>query len=304
MPAAAACVIAPVSLIAPVEVTVSVPLPTPEAPSTVGTALVSETLFAPLLFSDTAPVKRLAWVSVIAFAPAEKEAAPAPAACVIAPVWVIAPVEVTVSVPLPTPEAPSFVAAALVSETLFAPLLLSDTAPMKWLAWVSVIAFAPAVKDAAPAPAAWVIAPVWVIAPIAVTVSVPLPTLEVPSTVGTALVSETLFAPLLLSDTAPVKWLAWVSVIAFAPALKDAAPAPAAWVIAPVWMIAPVELMVSVPLPTLEVPSTVGTALVSETLFAPLLVSDTAPVRLLFCVKVIAFAPALKVVMPAAAAWV
>src|SRR5450759_4089838 len=235
MPAAAACVIAPVSLIAPVEVTVSVPLPTPEAPSTVGTALVSETLFAPLLFSDTAPVKRLAWVSVIAFAPAEKEAAPAPAACVIAPVWVIAPVEVTVSVPLPTPEAPSFVAAALVIETLFAPLLLSDTAPVMWLAWVSEIAFAPALNVAMPAAAAWVITPVSVIGPVELMVSVPLPTPEVPSTVAAALVRETLFAPLLVSDTAPVRLLFCVKVMALAPALKEAAAAPAAWVIAPVW---------------------------------------------------------------------
>ena len=36
--------------------------------------------------------------------------------------------------PVPTPEAPSFVAAALVSETLFAPLLFSPTAPVKSLA--------------------------------------------------------------------------------------------------------------------------------------------------------------------------
>ncbi len=119
--------------------------------------------------------------------------------------------------------------------------------------------------------------PVWVIAPVEVTVSVPLPTLEVPSAVATALVSATLFAPLLASDTAPVKWLAWVSVIAFAPAVKDAAPAPAAWVIAPVWVIGPVELMLSVLLPTPEAPSFVATALVSATLFAPLLFSDHRP---------------------------
>ena len=59
MPAAAAWVIAPVSVIGPAEVTVRVPVPTPEVPSTVAAALVSETLFAPLLFSDTAPVKSL-----------------------------------------------------------------------------------------------------------------------------------------------------------------------------------------------------------------------------------------------------
>jgi hypothetical protein len=48
---------------------------------------------------------------------------------VIAPVWVIAPVEVTVRVPVPTLDAPSFVATALVSATLFAPLLFSDDGP-------------------------------------------------------------------------------------------------------------------------------------------------------------------------------
>ncbi len=49
----------------------------------------------------------------------------------MAPVWVIGPVEVIVSVPLPTLDAPSFVAAALVSATLFAPLLSSATAPVQ-----------------------------------------------------------------------------------------------------------------------------------------------------------------------------
>ena len=70
------------------------------------------------------------------------------------------------------------------------------------------MALAPALKEAAPAPAAWVIAPVSVIAPVEFTISVPLPTVEAASAVGTALVSETLFAPLLASDTAPVKWFA------------------------------------------------------------------------------------------------
>ena len=97
---------------------------------------------------------------------------------------------------------------------------------------------APAVKVAAPAPAAWVITPVCVIAPVEVTVSVPVPTLEAPRVVGPAFVSATLLAPLLLSDTAPVKSLAaLLSVMALAPAVNVAAPAPAAWVIAPVWVI-------------------------------------------------------------------
>ena len=49
---------------------------------------VTETL-TPLLLNPTAPVKSLAFVRVIAFAPAVKLAAPAPAACVIVvtPLW-------------------------------------------------------------------------------------------------------------------------------------------------------------------------------------------------------------------------
>src|SRR4029079_669278 len=114
---------------------------------------------------------------------------------------------------------------ASVSATLFAPLLLSDTAPVKLLpALVSVMALAPAVKVAAPAPRAWVIAPVCVIAPLALTVSVPLPTADRPRLTAFASVKATLFAPLLLSDTAPVKSLpALFSVIALAPALNVAA---------------------------------------------------------------------------------
>ena len=56
-----------------------------------------------------------ACVSVIALAPALKLAAPAAAVCVSAAVCVIAPFEVTVSVPVPTAEAPSTVAALLIN---------------------------------------------------------------------------------------------------------------------------------------------------------------------------------------------
>ena len=97
-----------------------------------------------------------------------KLAAPAPAACTIAPVWVIefAPLAVTASVPLPTVEAPSTIAFASVTATLFAPLLVSPTAPTKSFATLlSVIAPAPAFTVTAPAPAACVSAPVCVSAP-------------------------------------------------------------------------------------------------------------------------------------------
>jgi hypothetical protein len=72
---------------------------------------------------------------------------------------------------------------------------------------------------------------------------------------------------------------ALASVIGPAPVLKVAIPAPAAWVIAPVWVIefGPVALTVSVPVPTLEVPSTIALASVSATLFAPLLIEAHPP---------------------------
>src|SRR5206468_1412561 len=132
-------------------------------------------------------------------------------------------------------------AALLVSATALAPLLLRPTAPVKlFAALVNVMALAPALMVVAPAPAAWVNAPVWVIAAPAVTARVPVPTLEVPSDSACApLVSATLLAPLLLRLTEPLNRLAWLSVMALAPALKVAAPAPAVWVNTPVWVIAP-----------------------------------------------------------------
>ena len=128
--------------------------PTPEVPRARGALLTTAALFAPLLLSETAPVKSLAWVSVIAFAPAVNDAAPAAAACVSTPVCVIAPLELTVRVPVPTLDVPRTVAVPFVRDTAFAPLLFTETAPVRPFAWVSVIAFAPAVNDAVPAPAA------------------------------------------------------------------------------------------------------------------------------------------------------
>ena len=81
---------------------------------------------------------------------------------------------------------------------------------------------APVVKDAAPAAAACVMAPVCVmlLAPVAITVSVPEPTFDVPKIRSFASVIATSFAPLLFRDTAvPKLFPACVRVIAFAPAL-------------------------------------------------------------------------------------
>src|SRR5258705_216600 len=172
--------------------------------------LVSCASLAPLLLRLTAPVKLLAWVSVIALAPAEKLLVPP---TVAAPVCVIAPPEVTVRF-WPTPDVPSTVAMLLVSWALLGPLLLRLTAPVKLFAWVNVMALAPAEKLLVPATVA---APVCVIAPPEVTVRF-WPTPDVPSTVAMLLVSWALLGPLLLRLTAPVRLFACVSVIAFAPA--------------------------------------------------------------------------------------
>ena len=64
-------------------------------------------------------------------------------------------------------------------------------------------------------------APVCVMLPPAVTPKVPLPIEEAPSTNVVLFTNDMLFAPELLSETAPVKLLlALLKVIAFAPALK------------------------------------------------------------------------------------
>ena len=107
-----------------------------------------------------------------------------------------------------------------------------------------------------------------------------MPTVEAPSTIAFASVTATLFAPLLLRLTAPMKlFAALVSVIDPAPAFTVTAPAAAACVIAPVCVSAPFDWIASVPLPTFTVPSASAFVSRSDTLFAPLLVSDTGPVK-------------------------
>ena len=78
------------------------------------------------------------------------------------PLSVIAPLAIIAKF-WPTPTVPKSIAFESVTPTLFVPLLLKLTAPVKSLAaCVSVIAFPPAVKLEAPAT---VRAPDWVIAP-------------------------------------------------------------------------------------------------------------------------------------------
>ena len=147
--------------------------------------------------------------------------------------WLIAPAAFTVKAPVPTFTVPRINALVSVTCTAFAPLFESTTDPVKSLAFASVIAFAPAVKEAVPAPAACVIVvtPLWLIAPAAFTVKAPVPTFTVPRINALVSVTCTAFAPLFERVTAPVKSLAFASVIAFAPVVKEAVPAPAACVI-------------------------------------------------------------------------
>src|SRR5581483_10450916 len=84
-------------------------------------------------------------------------------------------------------------------------------------------------------------------------------------------------------------------VIGFAPALKLDVPGT---VNGPVCVIAPVLDIVKL-LPTVEVVKVSGVVLVRLTLLLPLLLNVTAPVKALFCVKVIGFAPALNDEVPA-----
>ena len=119
----------------------------------------------------------------------------------------LAPVATTVSAPLPTLDVPKISAFVSVITTAFAPVLFRDTAPVKLFNRFNVITPAPVVKDVAPAPAACVMVPVCVmlLAPVATTVSVPLPTLDVPKISAFASVILTAFAPVLVRDTAPPK---------------------------------------------------------------------------------------------------
>ena len=160
--------------------TLEVPSTSPPARSLVRLALP----LAPLVVSDTAPVSRLASVSVMVAFAVEVVNEDVPPT-VSAPLCVRLPTRsVTVRLP-PTFDAPSTVARLLVRLALpLAPLVLSDTAPVSRLpVLVSVmVAFdAEVVNDDVPAT---VSAPVCVRLPTEpVTVRLP-PTFEAPSTVA------------------------------------------------------------------------------------------------------------------------
>src|SRR6516225_1734995 len=167
-----------------------------------------------MVLSETAPVSKLpVFVSVTVASVAEVVNDEVPATVKAAFCVRLPTVSVTVRLP-PTVEAPSTVVLALVNCALpFAPLVLSDAAPVSRLALVSVMvaSVAEVVNDDVPAT---VRTPVCVKLPTeSVTVRLP-PTFEAPSTVALALVRLALpFAPLVLSDAAPVSRLALLRVI-------------------------------------------------------------------------------------------
>src|SRR6516162_975415 len=183
--------------------------PMVEAASVVATLFVRlASAVPPVVLSPIAPLSALpVLVSVIValFAEVVNDEVPATvkaAFCVRLPT-----VSVTVRLP-PTFEAPNTVALALVRLALpFAPLVLSDAAPVSRLALVSVIvaSVAAVVNEEVPVT---VSAPLWVRLPsVLTTVRLP-PTLDAPSTIALLLVRLALpLAPLVLSEAAPVSKL-------------------------------------------------------------------------------------------------
>src|SRR6516225_4317840 len=269
--------------------------PMVEAASVVATLFVRlASAVPPVVLSPIAPLSALpVLVSVMVALAAEVVNEEVPAT-VKAPVCVRLPtVSVTVRLP-PTFEAPNTVALALVRLALpFAPLVLSDAAPVSRLALVSVIvvSVAAVVNEEVPVT---VSAPLWVRLPsVLTTVRLP-PTLDVPKTTPLArsLVRLALpLAPLVVSDAAPVSRLALLSVmVALAvDVVNDDVPPT---VSTPLCVRLPTRSVTTRLPPTFEAPSTVALLLVRLALpFAPPVSSEAAPVSKLpvFVSVIVAF---------------
>ena len=282
-------------------------------------------LVAPLFIKVTAPVNAFACVNVIALLPALKREVPA---TVNAPVCVMAPPAMADRLPLlckvnaenamPAPSNCSVklrrlvklarfvgkVAAALILRNATSRMLpnvpLKVTAPMMLFACVFNATSVFAAVDAMVNTPVLVIAPVSVNAPPDVIASVPLPTFTLPSVNAPLFVNATLFARLLLNDTAPLKALFVPFVaksIACAPALKLAVPPT---VNAPLCAMLPLVLVMVRLRPMLEAASVNAALFVNDTSFAPLLESVTAPLSaLLIFVNVMLCALTLKLDVPA-----
>ena len=104
--------------------------------------------------------------------------------------------------PVPTEEVPRMRVPKSVKATLEPPLLLSETAPLKALFCVKVMALAPVVKEEVPPT---VKMPFCVKAPELIVKFCPM--VEAAKSSAPLLVSETLLVPLLERVTAPVKAL-------------------------------------------------------------------------------------------------
>ena len=334
VPALAACVIAPLSVMGPPAVMESVPLPTEEASKIKAPELTRLTLFTPLLFSETGELKLLVLLLKLRIpALLLKVAEAAPAACVIAlPLAWLMPRPLIFKLPEPTVTLPRTKADPLVKSTSLAPLLVRETAPAMLLLRVKLMALFPALKLAVPGT---VMTPVCVIAPPAVADREPpftkvkavkaMPVLskatvklrefvKLAKLVGKVAATSILRKPtsrilpkLPPKVTAPLKSLGWVfrriSELAAVEA-RVTVPALAACVMAPVSVIEPPEISERVPLPTEEAPSIKAVPLVRLTLLAPLLFKETAEVKLLpALVRVIAPALPVKLAEAALAAW-
>lgn len=268
----------------------------------------------PLLFKVTAPVRTLFCVKVIVCAPALKLAVPG---TVNMPVCVIAPPAVKTKFPLLVKAIAGKVIAALskvkvklrklVNEVklgtndpvfisrMFTSRILLNVPPKigndvpRSLACDNKISEFNAVTERVVATPLAINAPVCVILPPAVTLKLP-PTVEAPNTNAALLIMLTALLPVLFKLTAPVNTLLRVRVIGLAPALKLAVPG---IVKIPVCVIAPLVVTVRF-LPKVEAANINALPLVILTSLLPELLSVTAPTKLLFWVKVIGLAPALK----------
>ena len=264
----------------------------------------------------TAPVKSLPmFASVRTPPPLLKFAAPAAADCtMVVPAACVMPTACTPSVPVPTLTLPRISPLVSRIDTLFAPLLPRLTAPVKSLPlFVSVIVPLPALIVLLPVTAS---APVWPIAPLLLVaarlpVTVPLPRFSAPVLVAVSAPVASVprvsaFASVICvvppaRFTAPVKSLPmFASVRTPPPLLKFAAPAAAdCTMVVPAACVMPTACTPSVPVPTLTLPRISPLVSRIDTLFAPLLLRPTAPVKsLLLFDSVIALAPAARLLVP------
>ena len=203
-------------------------------------ASVMATLFAPVLVSDTAPVKLLAARQRDRIRARVKARRTRPhrlddRAGLRDRVRTAA---FTVSVPVPTLEGPRTIASTSVTATAFAPVLFSDTAPTKLFETLfSVIAAAPALTVHRPRPGRLRDCPGLRQRTVRLDRTVRLPTFSVPSVSALVSAHRDVVRPSIRKRHRPGEVVRRrVKRDRAAPVVKLAAPAPAAWMIVPVWV--------------------------------------------------------------------